>query len=203
MRSLRFGGRRFKVVESQISVIAGAARGLSLSMPGDDAVRPTIGRAREALFASLGSLEGCRFWDLFAGSGANGCEAASRGAGEVIFVERDAGHCRVIEENLRRVAACGARGVCQVVRSGCEEFVSGRHPAPGVIFADPPYEESAEFFGRIAPLLVRDYPGAVVIWEVPGRLGAAGEFLEAGASEMGFRLENRGGTGFLVRKNAG
>ncbi|GGZ47186.1 DNA methylase [Streptomyces inusitatus] len=122
-------------------VIAGTAGGRRLAVPPGTGTRPTSDRAREGLFSSweafLGTLEGLRVADLYAGSGAVGLEALSRGATHALLVEADARAARVVRENVRAVALPGAE-----VRTGkAEQIVTG--PAPeepyDVVFLDPPY----------------------------------------------------------------
>ncbi len=92
-------------------VIAGAARGRRLAVPAGRLTRPTSDRAREGLFSTLaavcGSLDGARVLDLYAGSGAVGLEALSRGAARVLFVEADARAARVIRGNIEAVGLAG------------------------------------------------------------------------------------------------
>ncbi|MFE6777843.1 16S rRNA (guanine(966)-N(2))-methyltransferase RsmD [Streptomyces sp. NPDC057702] len=122
-------------------VIAGAAGGRRLAVPPGTGTRPTSDRAREGLFATwgslLGSLTAARVLDLYAGSGAVGLEALSRGAAHALLVEADARAARVVRENVRTLGLPGAE-----VRSGkAERIVAG--PVPGapydVVFLDPPY----------------------------------------------------------------
>lgn len=121
-------------------IIGGTARGRRLKAPAGERTRPTSDRVREALFSSLdaevGSLAGLRFLDLYAGSGAVGLEARSRGAGLVTLVEQDRRTAGVIQDNLRTL------GFTQVdVVSGAVRRVLGGPPrAPyDVVFLDPPY----------------------------------------------------------------
>src|ERR1039457_6626549 len=97
--------------EAVSRVIAGAARGRRLAVPPGRLTRPTSDRAREGLFSTLiairGPLDGGRVLDLYAGSGAVGLEALSRGADRVLFVEADAGAARVIRSNLAAVGLPG------------------------------------------------------------------------------------------------
>lgn len=122
-------------------VIAGAAGGRRLAVPPGTGTRPTSDRAREGLFSTwqslLGTLSGIRVADLYAGSGAVGLEALSRGAAHALLVEADARAARVVRENVRDLGLPGAE-----VRSGrAEQIVTG--PAPevpyDVVFLDPPY----------------------------------------------------------------
>ncbi|HVW81245.1 MAG TPA: 16S rRNA (guanine(966)-N(2))-methyltransferase RsmD [Mycobacteriales bacterium] len=126
-------------------VIGGAAGGRRLATPPGRGTRPTSDRVREALFSSLeslpGGLQGVAFLDLYAGSGAVGLEAASRGAGAVTLVERDPSAVKVIRRNL---AAVPASTRVEVVASTVERFLAGT-PAPyQTVFLDPPYAEPVD-----------------------------------------------------------
>lgn len=126
-------------------VIAGVAGGRRLVVPAGGATRPTSDRAREGLFSTLvslrGSLEQSRFLDLYAGSGAVGLEAASRGAAAVLMVERDPKALRAMRAN---VEAIGLGEV--VVRAEPVDRLLGETPdAPfDVVFADPPYDTAID-----------------------------------------------------------
>lgn len=125
-------------------VIAGAAGGRRLAVPPGDGTRPTSDRAREGLFSSWDSQlggasgwRGLRVLDLYAGSGAVGLEALSRGAAHVLLVEAEHRAVRVIKENVRAVGLPGAE-----VRAGkAVQAVAGDPPdAPyDLVFLDPPY----------------------------------------------------------------
>jgi 16S rRNA (guanine(966)-N(2))-methyltransferase RsmD len=118
-------------------IIAGTHRGRQLQGPQDAAVRPTSDSLRETLFNILGpSVRGATLLDVFAGTGAVGLEAISRGAVQVTFVERDRRAIRVLKENIRR---CGAENACAIVNG---DFLSGDLIADRfeVVFLDPPYE---------------------------------------------------------------
>lgn len=121
-------------------IIAGAAGGRRLSTPPGEATRPTSDRVREALFSALesrvGSLTGLRFLDLYAGSGAIGLEAWSRGASAVALVEVDRRTGGVIEANARALGC----DVAQVVRRSVTATLADGAPAPyDIVFSDPPY----------------------------------------------------------------
>jgi 16S rRNA (guanine(966)-N(2))-methyltransferase RsmD len=124
-------------------VVAGALGGRRLATPAGRSTRPTSERVREALFNSLGGLvelSGCRFADLYAGSGAVGIEALSRGAAHVLFVESDPGTARVLRANLTRLDLAGS---AEVAVGPVARVVSGPAVEPyQVVFADPPYELS-------------------------------------------------------------
>ncbi|WGF87670.1 16S rRNA (guanine(966)-N(2))-methyltransferase RsmD [Marinivivus vitaminiproducens] len=122
-------------------IIAGELRGRTLLSPKDRAIRPTADRAREALFNMLAhgedAFEGCRFLDLFAGTGAVGFEAVSRGARHVLAVDDDPAAVRLVQENARKL---GVAGRYTALRRDATRL--GRADAPfDVAFLDPPYGE--------------------------------------------------------------
>ena len=123
-------------------VIAGSARGIRLAAPGPG-TRPLGDRVKQTLFAVLEpDLPGARVLDLFAGSGAAGIEALSRGAAAALFVERDAAASRVIEANLARTRLAGA---ARVIRSDAIAYLAGPAATDGpfdVVILDPPYAEA-------------------------------------------------------------
>ncbi len=163
-------------------VIAGEAGGRRLAVPAGRETRPTSDRAREGLFATvssiLGPLAGARVLDLYAGSGAVGLEALSRGATRVLLVESGARAARVIRQNIDAIGLPGAAVVADRV-----ERVLARGPdqaqAPGggrydVVFADPPYATAGEDVTRMLALLADGEwlaPGALVIVERATRSG--------------------------------
>ena len=115
-------------------IIAGKYKGRRLEGPRGPGVRPTSDSLRETLFNVLGDrVEGARVLDAFAGTGAVGLEALSRGAAHVTFVERDRDTARLLEAN---VATCGAGEACMIVR-GDFARTSGRFD---LVWLDPPYE---------------------------------------------------------------
>lgn len=124
-------------------------RGRILKVPRGETVRPTQDMVRQALFSSLASrIPGCRFLDLFAGSGAVGLEAWSRGAARVGWVEGDGRVFRVLQENIRIL--CGSEsGKSEdqewlAVRSDAFHHLRGLRAAGGfdIVFADPPYDRT-------------------------------------------------------------
>lgn len=125
-------------------VISGSARGVRLAAPGPGS-RPLADRVKQALFAMLEpDLEGAAVLDLFAGSGAGGIEALSRGATRATFVERDAGAARVIAENLARTGLA-ARG--RVVRRDAITWLAAPDGAAtdgpfDLVLVDPPYADT-------------------------------------------------------------
>jgi len=120
-------------------VIAGSAGGIRLAVP-ERGVRPTMDRVKVAIFSSLGDVViGARVLDLFAGSGAVGIEALSRGASSAVFVEEDAQSAKILEGNLAKTKLHG-----RVRRQDVFDFL--RHASSAetfhIIFADPPYERT-------------------------------------------------------------
>ena len=157
-------------------VIAGQAGGRRLAVPAGRDTRPTSDRAREGLFATIasmaGPLAGARVLDLYAGSGAVGLEALSRGAGHVLLVESGARASRVIRENITALALPGAEVITDRV-----ERVLARGPAGDrydIVFADPPYAMPGEEVSRLLGCLTdRTWlaPGGLVIVERATRSG--------------------------------
>jgi 16S rRNA (guanine966-N2)-methyltransferase len=154
-------------------IIAGRARGRRLSTLSGTDTRPTADRAREALFSSLESLiggwEGRRVLDLYAGSGAIGLEALSRGAQQAVMVEDNARAAAVIRRNVDELGLAGA----EVVLEPVERYVlSAPHLPYDILFADPPYASPAE---SLAAVLVQALEhgflaaGAVVVVERSSR----------------------------------
>ncbi|HET6857496.1 MAG TPA: 16S rRNA (guanine(966)-N(2))-methyltransferase RsmD [Streptomyces sp.] len=122
-------------------VIAGTAGGRRLAVPPGNGTRPTSDRAREGMFSTweslLGTLAGSRIADLYAGSGAIGLEALSRGAVHALLVEADSTSVRTVRENVRTLGLPGAE-----VRAGkAEQIVTGAAPEIpyDVVFLDPPF----------------------------------------------------------------
>lgn len=120
-------------------IVAGAAGGRRLLVPPGGGTRPTSERAREGLFNTLTTLvdlSGSRVADLYAGSGAVGIEALSRGAAHALLVDRDAAAARVLRRNVATVGLVGAR----IVQASVERVVASDPAEPyEVIFLDPPY----------------------------------------------------------------
>ncbi|MFC7978487.1 16S rRNA (guanine(966)-N(2))-methyltransferase RsmD [Streptomyces cinereoruber] len=122
-------------------VIAGTAGGRRLAVPPGNGTRPTSDRAREGLFSTWealhGTLDGTRVADLYAGSGAVGLEALSRGATHALLVEADPRAAKTIRDNVRAIGLPGAE-----LRTGkAEQIVTGPAPADpyDLVFLDPPY----------------------------------------------------------------
>ena len=135
-------------------VIAGSAKGIRLRAPGPG-TRPIADRVKQTLFAILEpELDGAHVLDLFAGSGAGGIEALSRGAASAVFVEKDQGAAAVIDANLRAASLAGPAAT--VVRWDVVRWLTEANPetsqAFDLVLVDPPYAET-ELLGRVLDLL--------------------------------------------------
>ena len=153
-------------------IVGGTARGRRLAVP-PRGTRPTSDRAREALFNTLGSeleIDGARVLDLYAGSGAVGLEALSRGAGAAVFVESDRRAAAVLAENLGTLGLPGGT----VRRLSVESYLSaaGADEPFDLVFADPPYATPTGSVTSMLGLLVEHgwlRAGAVVVLERSAR----------------------------------
>ena len=145
-------------------VIGGESRGRRLSAPVGPAVRPTSDRVREAIFDilfSLGGVDGLQVADLFAGTGAMGIEALSRGAASVTFVERDPRSVDAIRANLAAVGMADAEDVgdATLVRADVDGWVTRAVSRYDLVFCDPPYDYAGW------DTLVGRLPGDLVVLE--------------------------------------
>lgn len=156
-------------------IIAGLAGGRRLATPAGRSTRPTSDRTREGLFGTVtairGGLDGAAVLDLYAGSGAVGLEALSRGAADVLLVESDARAARVIRENIATVGLAGARLAADRVERVLARGAGGTGgpggpggPARDFVFADPPYATGDDELGQVLTGLLQ--PG----WLAPGAL---------------------------------
>jgi 16S rRNA (guanine(966)-N(2))-methyltransferase RsmD len=155
-------------------IIAGAHKGRRLQGPRGPGLRPTADRVKEALFSILGSrVAGSRFLDLYAGTGAIGIEALSRGARQVTFVEPDQAALRVLRAN---VARCGLERSAEVHACSAGAFLKRRAGTPlhyDLVFADPPYQPDclAELWPALAGTAVLA-PEALVVLEHASKAAA-------------------------------
>jgi len=135
-----------------VRIVAGSRKGHRIAAPKGVVTRPTGDRVREAVFNIVGPVEEARVLDVFAGSGAMGLEALSRGAARVVFVERDRDACRVIQQNLEKLRLTGAVVLCQdAVRALREEAARGHRY--DLILVDAPYEDWDRYAAPLADLL--------------------------------------------------
>ncbi len=157
-------------------ITGGGARGIPLVLPKGDAVRPATDALRQAVFSSLGArVEGARFLDLFAGSGAYGLEALSRGAEGGVWVEKNDKAAACIQRNIAAVSKSLGReaGDLRVIEADATKMPVGGTAAPDLVFVDPPYEIIREvapkiFAGLTALLAEKSDP--VIVFEMPGEM---------------------------------
>ncbi len=160
-------------------ISGGGARGIPLAVPRGDAVRPATDGMRQSVFSSLGAgVVGARFLDLFAGSGAYGLEAVSRGAAGGVFVEQNAKTAACVRQNIAAVCKSVGRTPSDlaVIQADARAVPLGGGAAPDLVFIDPPYELIPEIapalFVRLAEVLA-DKPDVLVFFELPGELDLA------------------------------
>ncbi|HQK32108.1 MAG TPA: 16S rRNA (guanine(966)-N(2))-methyltransferase RsmD [Phycicoccus sp.] len=149
-------------------IIAGRAGGRTLRTPPGSGTRPTSDRVREALFSALQArdlLEGARVLDLYAGSGALGLEAASRGAAEVVLVESDRRAAKVIADNIKGLALPGVRARPTTVATylgsrptayATQETEPQRQGTFDLVFIDPPYDLAESDLTAVLEALATD-----------------------------------------------
>lgn len=136
----------------RLRIIGGRWRGRRISLPAQAGIRPTGDRIRETLFNWLAPIiAGARCLDLFAGSGALGLEALSRGAGETVFVERESAVADQLEQTLEKLDCRGAT----VVRSDALQFLRGAPTPFDIVFVDPPFGKMD--LGNLCTLLERGW----------------------------------------------
>jgi 16S rRNA (guanine966-N2)-methyltransferase len=148
-----------------LRIIAGTHRGHRIAAPRGRATRPTSDRVRENAFNLIGPVDGAEVLDLFAGSGALGLEALSRGAAHATFVESDREACRVIGANLAKLALRGT-----VVCGDALRAIAQERRRYDLVLCDPPYElDPARLQPHLARLVAED---GLLVWETSGRLDA-------------------------------
>src|SRR5580698_9315999 len=160
-------------------ISGGLARGIELSVPKGDVVRPATDGMRQAVFSSLAArVMGARFVDLFAGSGAYGLEAFSRGAEGGTFVERNAKAAACLRRNIAAVCRSLGKNGAELVAAEADalSLPVGTGALPDLIFVDPPYEAIPEvapaLFGKLSAALPADWTG-LVVFEMPGEANLA------------------------------
>lgn len=154
-------------------IVAGWAGSLRLAVP-QGGTRPTSDRMREALFAGLqarGAVEGARVLDLYAGSGALGLEALSRGAASAVLVERAPRAARAIRDNVARLRRAAEHDLdVRVVQQAVRPFLARAGEPVDLVLLDPPYDlADAEVDADLAALLPRLSPDALVVVERSAR----------------------------------
>jgi 16S rRNA (guanine966-N2)-methyltransferase len=129
-----------------LRIVAGTLGGRRLKAPAGRATRPTSDRVREALFSILGDLTGDRVLDLFAGSGALGIEALSRGAAEAVFVDDDPKAIAAIRDNLEALDL-----TAKIHKRDALAYLSNASDGPfDLVFLDPPYSSASELAGPLS-----------------------------------------------------
>ena len=187
-----------------MNIISGQARNLELLSPAGELVRPTPGRARKALFDSLGDLTGKHFLDLCGGSGAMGLEAASRNADFVTLVEKNPEHGDLIRRNIARLRRTGVAAEINLITSDIRNWTcfAAAVKSADIIFADPPYADSAALFAALwgdAAFRQSVRPESSIIWELPDTPGSAGDFVSATPDPEFWQLRRMGGNLFWCR----
>lgn len=176
-------------------IVAGSVKGRTLQAPAGSRTRPTSDRVREAMFSMVGSLvevEGAAVVDLFAGSGALGIEALSRGAASVTFVEQDRPALAAIRTNLARLGLDGPRARLQ---PGDALAHLAAAAAAAIVFADPPY--AFERWAQLAAGLTESGFGGLAVLE-------SGANIDLGEGWDVVRVKRYGGTVVTVaRPDAG
>ena len=141
-------------------IISGSRRGHTIEAPPGRGTRPTSDRVRENIFNILGPVDGADVLDLYAGSGAMGLEALSRGAASVVFVEHDRDAVRAIERNLDKLRLRGT-----VLRQDALAVLAAEKRKYDLVFVDPPYELYTDIQPRLARYLpsILTEDGVVVV----------------------------------------
>jgi 16S rRNA (guanine966-N2)-methyltransferase len=149
-----------------LRIIAGTRKGHTIQAPPGRDTRPTSDRVRENIFNLLGPVDDAVVLDLYAGSGAMGLEALSRGAAQAVFVERDPGALRAIEKNLDKLRLRGT-----VLRQDAVAVLAGENRKYDLVFVDPPYDMYPDLepqLARYLPTVLSD--NAVVVVETDARV---------------------------------
>ena len=151
-------------------IIAGSHKGATIRAPSGTDTRPTPDRVREAVFNLVGPVDGMRVLDLYAGSGAMGLEALSRGAAAAELVDHDAGACEVIRRNVEKLGIAGANVVRSDALSHLEAGAGGR-ARYDLVLIDPPYDMLRSILSSLDDAL-------------PGALASGGRVVVESAGEV-------------------
>jgi 16S rRNA (guanine966-N2)-methyltransferase len=186
-----------------MQIIGGIASGIRLAVPKGLQVRPTLARSRKSLFDSMGSFAGLAVADFFAGTGAVGLEAASRGASEVWFLESESKNCNIITENIAKVAKAGADAEMKVLCSNVlHSYLRISHA--DIVFADPPYADSEEMLKKLLSdaKFAEWAKDSLLIWELPvsSRAEAINGILFENKAWMTLKKRKFGDSDFLFLK---
>lgn len=160
--------------EATVRITGGLARGIPLILPKGDAVRPATDALRQAVFSSLAArVPAARFLDLFAGSGAYGLEALSRGASGGVWVEKNAQTAAFIHQNITAVCKSLGRDLRDLQVITADAVTAQWGTAPDLIFIDPPYDlihaVAPQIFARLTPWLAA-VADPVIVFEMPGEV---------------------------------
>ena len=163
-----------------LKIVGGSAKGRVLKAPKTSSIRPATAKVRESMFQILGDLQGLQVLDLFAGSGAVGLEALSRGAEEVVFVDSGQAAVSLLFENLERLGFLQKAFVLKKKVKTAIEILFKKKRSFDLIFLDPPYDcgliqSSLQELSRF-PLLAPE--GLLVCEHSPRELPEASEGLE-------------------------
>ena len=164
-------------------IVGGELRGRRLDVPRGMDVRPTSEKVREALFDILGPrVAGVSFLDLYAGTGAVGLEALSRGASGAVLVEKGARPLAALRSNVERLGVGGRCRVLPVASEKALRILAGEGAAVGVAFCDPPYADAGwpDLLGRLATFPIWAPPGILVVESAAKSLPACPAGFEAG-----------------------
>ncbi|HZK48209.1 MAG TPA: 16S rRNA (guanine(966)-N(2))-methyltransferase RsmD [Thermoleophilia bacterium] len=157
----------------EIRIIAGSHKGHRLKVAAGDVVRPTKDRVREAVFSTLGDLTNTRVLDLFAGSGALGLEALSRGSAHATFVEQDRTVAGILKRNITSLGLDARAEVLETPYDSALRRLLQRGGVFDLLFLDPPYTMLAQVDEAVATVLPQLLgPGGLVIVEGPRRAQA-------------------------------
>jgi 16S rRNA (guanine966-N2)-methyltransferase len=174
----RFDGPIYPLATNTLNmrISGGTARGITLAVPRGDLVRPATDGMRQSVFSSLGErVVGAHFLDLFAGSGAYGLEAMSRGAAGGVFVEKNIKAAACLEKNIAAVCksiGCDASSL-KVLRMDAAQVPTAGNEVPDLVFVDPPYDLiisiAADLFSRLGKM-PDSRIARLVVFEMPGEL---------------------------------
>ena len=155
-------------------ITGGKARGIQLKAPPGKENRPSTDRVRESVFASIGpAIEGAKVVDLFAGTGAYGLEAFSRGANNVSFFENNPKALQCLKQNQVAVAKSCQRSLSELSTVSRDLFLSAKNTGPyDYIFIDPPYSEISTIIEKLFSEVIDHIAGedTTVLFELPGNL---------------------------------
>jgi 16S rRNA (guanine966-N2)-methyltransferase len=147
-----------------VRIVAGSRKGARIFAPKGTGTRPTSDRVREAVFNLIGPVEDAAILDLFAGSGAMGLEALSRGAASAVFVESDRAACRTIERNLAKLGLTGATVLCR----DALQALAAESSTYDLVLCDPPYGFAD--YPRLAGYLKRVLaPNGLLVYETAAK----------------------------------